>query len=103
MRGATPAVFTIKSGIISGIVGNLGTGPASDLILDGGIIRTKDGGGGADQTSRLFTLGTGGGTIQIDDLTVPGSTTRPTEFTGTGAIAFTGSGARTLKFEKPPS
>ncbi|MCE9609011.1 MAG: autotransporter-associated beta strand repeat-containing protein [Chthoniobacter sp.] len=98
-RGATPAVFTIKSGIISGVVGNLGTGPASDLILDGGIIRTKDGGGGADQTSRLFTLGTGGGTIQIDDLTIPGTTTRPTEFISTGAIAFTGSGARTLKFE----
>lgn len=98
-RGATPPVLTVNSGFVDILTSNLGSGPASDLILDGGGLMIKDGGGGTDATAKLFTLGANGATIQIGNLLIPGNNSRRNDFTGTGPLAFTGSGPRTLKFE----
>ncbi len=70
-------------------------GSAADLVFNGGTLQYNQNFGAAKSTDRLFTLGTGGGTI---DSSADSHVTQPAtlSFTGTGAIAFTGSGARTL-------
>ena len=102
-RSASSPVLSVSNGsTIAGTLTAFGTGTAADFILDGATLRVNDAGTGtAENGTRLFTLGTGGATIRLGDLngTTTGSNTIQSNFTNTGAIAFTGSGARSLKLE----
>ena len=63
------------------------TNVASNLVLDGGILRY---GGANTTTNRLFSIGTGGGTFNLS---------ATINFTNTGSMGFNGqSGARSLTF-----
>lgn len=62
------------------------TSTASFLVLDGGTLRYT---GGAASSSREFTLGADGGSLDA-------SGSGAASFTSTAAVAFTGSGNRTL-------
>lgn len=85
ISGGTLSVGTIGNG---GVAGNLGqaSNAAANLVLNGGTLQYT---GGAASTDRLFTLGTGGGTI---DSSGSGTAT----FSNAGSMGLTGSGARTL-------
>ncbi len=62
---------------------------AANLVLDGGILQYT----GAGQSSdRLFTLGTGNGSIDASGTSGSGAL----NLTGSGVVALSGSGARTL-------
>lgn len=102
-RGASsPTITVTNNSTLVGTLAALGTGPASDLVLDGAILRVNDTGfGTAENGARAFTLGVNGTTIRLGDLngTTTGSNTIQSNFTSTAPIAFTGSGARTLTLE----
>jgi len=102
-RSASSPVLSVSNGsTVAGTLTALGTGTAADFILDGGTLRVNDAGTGtAENGARLFTLGVNGAAIRLGDLngTTTGSNTIQSNFTNTGAIAFTGSGARSLKLE----
>ena len=85
ISGGTLSVGTIGNG---GVAGNLGaaSNAAANLVLNGGTLQYT---GAAASTDRLFTLDTGGGTI---DSSGSGTAT----FSNTGSMGLTGSGARTL-------
>ena len=95
---------TIEGGIlVAGALGNINSnssigrgssgGSAADLVFAGGTLRY--GGAAATSTNRLFTIGNANDlTATIDSSAV--SATNTTSFTGTGALAYGGSGARTL-------
>jgi autotransporter-associated beta strand protein len=69
------------------------TSQAGDLVFGGGTLRHSS--ARTDSTNRLFTIGNSNGlTASIDSSAV--SATNTTSFTGTGALAYGGSGARTL-------
>ncbi|MGB8166194.1 MAG: autotransporter-associated beta strand repeat-containing protein, partial [Chthoniobacteraceae bacterium] len=102
-RGASsPTITVTNNSTLAGTLAALGTGPASDLVLDGAVLRVNDTGvGTAENGARGFTLGANGATIQLGDLngTVTGSNAIQSNFTSTAPVAFTGSGVRTLKLE----
>ena len=85
INAGTLSVGTIGNG---GVAGNLGSASnaATNLVLNGGTLQYT---GAAASTDRLFTLGTGGGTL---DSSGSGTAT----FSNTGSMGLTGSGARTL-------
>jgi len=89
LRSSTFANVNTNSGIGRGSVG----GSAADLVFGGGTLLYNT--AAAAVTDRLFTLGNAAGlngTIDSSETNVANSLS----FTGTGAIAFGGSGARTL-------
>jgi fibronectin-binding autotransporter adhesin len=72
--------------------GSAGGSPA-DLVFGGGTLRHNA--ANVASTNRLFTIGNANGlTATIDSSAA--SATNTTSFTGTGALAYGGSGARTL-------
>ncbi|WP_395741000.1 autotransporter-associated beta strand repeat-containing protein [Prosthecobacter sp.] len=86
---------TINSGVVSvsvlangGASSNIGasTNAAGNLVINGSTLQYT---GGAVGTDRLFSVGTGGGTLDA-------SGTGAVNFTNTGSVGFNGSGARTL-------
>ncbi|MET3654872.1 beta strand repeat-containing protein, partial [Dyella japonica] len=87
-------ITTITGGVLSvpslangGVASGIGasTNAAGNLVLNGGTLQVS--GTGSVSTDRLFTLGPAGGTI---------SASTQVNWTNTGAIAFSGSGPRTL-------
>jgi autotransporter-associated beta strand protein len=84
--GGTVTFTTLGNG---GIAGNLGqaANAAANLVLDGGTLKFI--GGAAQTANRGFTLTTNGGTLDA-------SPTAAIALTLSGALAFSGSGARTL-------
>ena len=97
-------VLTLNSGTFSvwtlanvNIASNIGKGSAggsaADIVFGGGTLRKNN--QGATSTNRLFTIGNSNGlTATLDSSTAQAD--RTLSFTGTGAIGFGGSGARTL-------
>ena len=88
-------VTTLSAGIVTvGTLANGGTasdigastGGATNLVFDGGTLLYTN---GTTQIDRLFTVTTGGGTIDA-------SGAGPLQLTNTAAIAMPGSGTRTL-------
>ncbi|MDO5575520.1 MAG: autotransporter-associated beta strand repeat-containing protein, partial [Fibrobacter sp.] len=78
----------LNNGGVSSSIG-LSDSSASNLVLDGGQLRTY--GDNTATTNRLFTLTEKGGIIFC-------SGSKPINFTSPEAIVFSGSGARTLEF-----
>ncbi|MGC4032404.1 MAG: autotransporter-associated beta strand repeat-containing protein [Tepidisphaeraceae bacterium] len=84
--------LTNAGGTVTSALGIPTTPAASGLVLNGATLRLSNVLGSTDTnatTNRLFTLGTGGAVIEANGV---GSV----KFTNTGAIAFSGSGAREL-------
>jgi fibronectin-binding autotransporter adhesin len=98
-------ITRIDGGILSvGSLANINTasgigkgsvaGSPADLVFGGGTLQYS-GTTGATSTNRLFTIGdTAGLTAALDSSNATAANTM--SFTGTGSIAFGGSGARTL-------
>lgn len=84
ISGGTLSINTLANGGSSSGIGDAGS-LASNLIIDGGALQFT---GSNDSTNRLFTLGAGGGIIEVNN--------GAASFNNSGAIAFTGSGERTL-------
>jgi autotransporter-associated beta strand protein len=84
--GSRLSVSTLTNGGLASGIG-AASSAASNIILDGGGMLEYTGAG--TSTDRLFSIGTGGGTIMS-------SGTGPIKYTNTGAMGFVGSGARTL-------
>ena len=84
------ATLSASKMAIGGLASSIGasTAVAGNLIIDNGTLNVASGGAG-QATDRLFTLGAGGATL----------TGRNTNWTNTGALAYTGSGARTLTLD----
>jgi autotransporter-associated beta strand protein len=89
ISASTLQISTTANGGVNSTLG-ASSNAAANLVLNGGILRYA--GIAAGSTDRLFTLNTTGGTIQSTSATAANSLS----LTNTGAIAFGGSGARTL-------
>lgn len=100
----SPTQFTLENG--TGVTagtnnGNIGfagalgwaAGTADKLILNGGTLQYIGSGSGSGTTYRAFTLGTGATAGTLDASGSPGS---PFLLTNATAMAFSGSGTRTL-------
>ncbi len=85
-RSVALVVPTLTNGGLASPVGAQ-SAAASNLVLDGGTFRTTT--GAAVSTDRLFTVTNFGGAIESSGLS-------PVTFSNTGAVAFSGSGTRTL-------
>ncbi|WP_181178361.1 autotransporter-associated beta strand repeat-containing protein [Mesorhizobium sp. B4-1-3] len=90
--GAGLSVDCLANGNSNSSIGAASAG-AANLVLDNGVLTYTGAGGATGTTDRLFTLGTGGGTLGA-------SGTGPVSFTNTGAIALAGTNtARTLTLQ----
>ncbi|MDP2325566.1 MAG: autotransporter-associated beta strand repeat-containing protein, partial [Gammaproteobacteria bacterium] len=86
INGGVLQIGTLANG---GVISSIGVSAsdAANLVLDNGTLRYT---GGAVSTDRLFSVGTGGGTIES-------AGTGPINFTNdTGSMGLVGLGARTL-------
>jgi fibronectin-binding autotransporter adhesin len=83
IAGGTLSVGTLANGGSSSDIGAAGSG-ATNLLLDGGTLQYTGSGISLD---RLFTLGTGGGTIDS-------SGSGPLSFNNSGALGYVGNGPR---------
>lgn len=80
-----------NGGVASGI--GAGSADAAKLVLDGGVLQLHTSATGPATTNRLFTVGTGGGTIDNNNATAANAMS----FTGWGDIALSGTNTpRTL-------
>lgn len=84
-NGSTLEVTKLATGGVASSIGN-SSGVASNLVLDNGTLKYT---GTGDSTNRLFTIGTGGATIDA-------SGSGALNFTGTGSLVASGTGNRTL-------
>jgi len=82
--GGNLTVTTLANGGVASALG-ASSSAASNLVIDGGALQLNT---TSSSTDRLFTIGTNGATLyaNVNNMT----------FTNTGALAFTGSGNRTL-------
>jgi autotransporter-associated beta strand protein len=88
--GSTLAVGSMTNGGTAGALGQA-SNAASNIVIDNGTLVYTGGTSGGTSTNRLFTIGTGGATF-----TETGG--RNVNYNNTGALAYTGSGARTITF-----
>jgi fibronectin-binding autotransporter adhesin len=92
-NGATLEVTKLANGGSNSSMGNSGTSAAAgsaatDLVINNGTLKYT---GTGDSTNRLFTIGTGGATIDAS-----ASANGALNFTGTGSLVASGTGNRTL-------
>ena len=93
LEGGTWDATTFANVNTDSSIGKGSAGSAADLVFAGGTLRHSAANVAA--TNRLFTIGNANGlTATIDSSAV--SATNTTSFTGTDALAYGGSGARTL-------
>jgi fibronectin-binding autotransporter adhesin len=85
ISGGVLSVSSLANGGLNSGIG-MSSNAAENLVLDGGTLRYT---GASGSTDRLFTLGSGGGTLDS-------SGAGGISFTNPGAVTYTGSGARTL-------
>jgi autotransporter-associated beta strand protein len=90
LNGGTLTVASITNGGAASSIGQ-SAADAANLVFNGGTLRYT--GITAQNTNRLFTLGTGASAGRIDSSSANNSAMT---FNNTGAVAFTGTGARTL-------
>jgi autotransporter-associated beta strand protein len=88
VQGGILNVSTLRDGGLPSSVG-ASSGSATNLVLDGGALNYN---GVTASTDRLITLGAAGGVIDVSSA-VPSDTLT---FASTGAVAYAGTGARTL-------
>lgn len=92
IKQGTVRVTTLGNG---GVASGIGAGSAdpAKLVLDGGVLQLSSTATGPASSNRLFTLGSGGGTIDNNNATAANAMS----FTGWGDIALSGSNTpRTL-------
>jgi len=85
ISGGTLSVGTLANGGSASDIGAASSG-AANLVFNGGTLQYTGGGASID---RMFTLGTGGGTIDA-------SGSGALNLNNTGAVAYSGTGARVL-------
>jgi fibronectin-binding autotransporter adhesin len=85
ISGGTLSVSVLANGGSPSDIGQAGSG-AANLVLNGGTLQYT---GGPQDSDRLFTLGTGNGTIDSSGFGA-------LNLTNTGAVILSGTGARTL-------
>ncbi|MSU56718.1 MAG: hypothetical protein EXS35_00800 [Pedosphaera sp.] len=87
VSGGILSVNTLANGGSTSAIGN-SANSAANLVIDGGTVQYT---GGAVSSDRLFTVGTGGATIDA-------SGSGALNLTSSGALAFSGTGTRSLTF-----
>ena len=92
-NGATLEITKLASGGNNSSIGNSGTNAgagsvATGLVIDNGTLKYS---GTGDTTNRLFTIGSGGATIDAS-----GASNAAISFNGTGSLAAGTTGSRTL-------
>ena len=92
-NGSTLEVTKLAAGASTSSIGNSGSAAAAgsvatDLVIDNGTLKYT---GTGDSTNRLFTIGTGGATIDAS-----AAANAALNFTGTGSLAAGTTGGRTL-------
>lgn len=85
VNGGVLSVGVLANGGVPSDIGASVSG-AGSLVLNGGTLETT---GGSQTSDRLFTLGTGGGTIRV-------AGSGPLALDNNGAVGLSGSGARSL-------